>query len=100
MKEQAHRRLEQKHHREDEHKHSGSKSEDTGYLGAGSRSAIMQKLQITVPTSRISNVMLPLLASVEAITNIHEVKYPEGVKRPDAELNVNTGGGRFRYIIL
>ncbi|KAG1746341.1 ARM repeat-containing protein [Suillus lakei] len=37
------------------------------------------------------------LLTARVIEDLNEVAYPEGIKRPDVELNVNVRDGRFRY---
>jgi hypothetical protein len=88
--------LERKHQREDECK--CSEFGDAEHPTTSPEGATAQKLQIVVPTAGVPDINLPSLASVESITHIHEVQYPAGIKRPDAELNVNNEGGKFRYL--
>jgi hypothetical protein len=38
------------------------------------------------------------LATARIIDNLGRVPYPEGVKRPKAELNINARDGKFRYL--
>jgi Eukaryotic translation initiation factor 4G1 len=54
-------------------------------------------LQTTINT----NTIPPLpsaLATARFIEDINRISYPEGVKGPKAELNVNTEKGKFRYV--
>ncbi|KAG2153180.1 hypothetical protein DEU56DRAFT_698218, partial [Suillus clintonianus] len=38
-----------------------------------------------------------VLLTARVIENLSEVAYPEGIKRPNVELNANVRDGRFRY---
>ena len=64
---------------------------------------ILRKLQEEeqAQTTINTNIALPLpsaLATAQHIEDINRITYPDGIKRPKVELNVNNQKGKFRYV--
>ena len=55
-------------------------------------------LQTTI-TSNIPPALPSALATARHIEDINRITYPEGIKSPKIELNVNTQKGKFRYVL-
>ena len=51
-------------------------------------------LDLSIPANLSS-----ALASARIIEDLGSVPYPEGIKRPDAKLNVNAKDGKFRQVL-
>ncbi|KAI9465254.1 hypothetical protein BJY52DRAFT_1114117 [Lactarius psammicola] len=51
----------------------------------------------TAITSNIAPALPSALATARHIEDINRITYPEGIKSPKVELNVNTQKGKFRY---
>lgn len=67
-------------------------------LDANKRRPIPGRLDLSATSS--ANLPQPLpsaLASARIIEDIGKVSYPEGIKAPSSELNVNATSGKFRY---
>ncbi|KAI0308591.1 eukaryotic translation initiation factor 4G1, eIF4E-binding domain-containing protein, partial [Amylostereum chailletii] len=50
-----------------------------------------------ISNSNISTSFPSALATARIIEDLGHVRYPEGIKRPQAELNVNAAKGKFMY---
>ena len=48
------------------------------------------------PTALLDTALPSALATARHIEDINHITYPEGIKRPKIELNVNAQNGKFR----
>ena len=53
----------------------------------------------TTINMNIAPSLSSVLATARHIENINRIAYPEGIKAPKVELNVNTQKGKFRHVL-
>ncbi|KZT64848.1 ARM repeat-containing protein [Daedalea quercina L-15889] len=63
----------------------------------GPRQKRCPPLDLSVTSKQAAWPPLSLLAAARMIEDLDVVSYPEGIRRPNIELNVNAKPGRFRY---
>ncbi len=73
------------------------KSRGSLMSGTASSSSMSSMLQST-STSNIPHALPSALATARYIEDLNHITYPEGIKSPKVELNVNTQNGKFRCV--
>jgi len=63
--------------------------------GTASMSSMLQ----STSTSNIPHALPSALATARYIEDLNRITYPEGIKSPQVELNVNTQNGKFRCVL-